>query len=111
MILKNSFNENTTHARRIFKTRDVYCEDANIVPIIATMAKITLDEIIKDIDALTCALYYVDEEEIYRLEEAYSAESYQRKAADIAMYMKHHWYLKKAAIKGHFFANNAKKTA
>lgn len=93
-----------TPAKSIFKFEDICIEDINAVSEIASIAKLKLEEIIPDLDTLSCALYYSDYEDCDRIENTYAEETPQHKAAHVASYMKAHYYLKEAAVKGGFYA-------
>lgn len=76
---------------------------------IVSISKLKLEEIIFDLDTLSCALYYSDDDKCNRIENTYGEDTYQHKAAYVASYMKSHDYLKEAAVKGGFYARFTRK--
>lgn len=98
-------NDAKTPCVKIFKNPYTDIEDVSVNEHIAKISAINLENILKEIDPLTCALYFAGyhvAEEIY---EKYEDGTTAHKAAEIALCMHEDYSFKRVAISGNFYEN------
>ena len=80
----------------------------NVAEYIDKISEINLVDFIKDVDSLSCALYFAGPRVVEEISEQCEGGDV-RKAVDSAMYMLWHYYFKVAAIEGGFYDHFVKE--